>query len=811
MFRLRLSAIARITIGLTGLLASVLCAVVLLGFFPNRTEETIRSRTAVCETAAIGFSLLADRNDTEAMRRYLASLVNRNHEIVSMGVRQDDGTLLIDVAYHATHWVRNRHSRSDQTQVCVQLHANGKPWGVVETCFAAPQGQTIAGGLLSPAVVHGGIVTILCLVVFYFYLRAVLRQLNPSRAVPNRVREALNTLAEGLLVLDQNERIVLANRAFGETVGMHIDALTGLPISKLPLVCSTDQATLIPWKEAISTGAPVMGQMFNLTRNEKEDVTFSVSASPIVDDHGKGRGVLTSFENVTQLERRKRDLAVLVEQLRISSDTLKHQNRELERLATHDTLTGLLIRRPFFERLDAEWKTAARHGHPLSAVMIDVDFFKSVNDTWGHAAGDEVLRQVAKCLGETARSTDIVCRYGGEEFTMLMPHTELADAAEVAERVRLAVAALELGDFSVTASLGVSSLSDSPKDPQDLLAQADQCLYGAKRSGRNKVVYWGNMPEIVDDDEATANRIRQCEDLYQASIPYHAVAALISALAYRDQVTADHSRRVADSCVAAAEGLLSFSDCYVLEIAALLHDIGKIGVPDKVLLKPGPLTPAEWKVMRRNGTIGVEIVRASFASPKLNEVLRTYQAHFGNPDVWPGLPTGDDIPLGARILAIADAYDSMVTDNAYRQGRTAEEAFAELRRCAGTQFDPELVERFIAVESHNKSKTDTPNAGVSRETALAIGLQIERLLAAMDAQDHNALEALCGRVRLTAEKYGAREIATTASNVCSILESDGDVDSLLDATYELLELCRSTQVAFLQETTCPGETADAAL
>ena len=543
---------------------------------------------------------------------------------------------------------------------------------------------------------------------------------------------ALNTLAEGLLVLDQNERIVLANRAFGETIGMPIDALTGRSISQLPLVCSTEQATLVPWKEAISTGVPVMGQMFNLTRDEKEDVTFSVSASPIVDDHGKGRGVLTSFENVTQLERRKRDLAVLVEQLRISSDTLNRQNRELEQLATHDTLTGLLIRRPFFERLDAEWKSAAHCGHPLSAVMIDVDFFKSVNDTWGHAAGDDVLRHVAACLTDTARATDVVCRYGGEEFAMLMPHTELADAALVAERVRLAIAALELGDFSVTASLGVSSLSDWPKDPQDLLAQADQCLYAAKRAGRNQVVCWGDIPEIVADDESTADRSKQCEDLYQTSIPYHAVAALISVLAYRDQMTADHSRRVADSRVAAAEGLLSFSDCYLLEIAALLHDIGKIGVPDKVLLKPGPLTPSEWQVMRCNGTIGVEIVRASFASPKLNEVLRTYQAHYGNPDARPRTPDGRPHPTGARILAIADAYDSMVTDHVYRKGRTADAAFAELRRCAGTQFDPELVERFISVESHNKSKTDTPNAGVSRETALAIGLQIERLLAAMD-------------------------------------------------------------------------------
>ena len=353
--------------------------------------------------------------------------------------------------------------------------------------------------------------------------------------------------------------------------------------------------------------------------------------------------MLTSFENVTQLERRKRDLAVLVEQLRISSDTLNRQNRELEQLATHDTLTGLLIRRPFFERLDAEWKSAAHCGHPLSAVMIDVDFFKSVNDTWGHAAGDDVLRHVAACLTDTARATDVVCRYGGEEFAMLMPHTELADAALVAERVRLAIAALELGDFSVTASLGVSSLSE-PKDPQDLLAQADQCLYAAKRAGRNQVVCWAiyrrSLP-TTNRPPIEASNAKIVPDVYSVSRR----RCVESVLAYRDQMTADHSRRVADSCVAAAEGLLSFSDCYLLEIAALLHDIGKIGVPDKVLLKPGPLTPSEWQVMRCNGTIGVEIVRASFASPKLNEVLRTYQAHYGNPDA-ARTPDGRPHPTG---------------------------------------------------------------------------------------------------------------------------------------------------------------------
>ena len=235
----------------------------------------------------------------------------------------------------------------------------------------------------------------------------------------------------------------------------------------------------------------------------------------------------------------------------------------------------------------------------------------------------------------------------------------------------------------------------------------------------------------------------------------------------------------------------------MLEIAALLHDIGKIGVPDKVLLKAGPLTPEEWKMMRRNDVIGAEITRVSFGSSELSKIVECYQAHYGSPCVRPDLPAGTQIPLGARILAIADAYDSMVSDRLYRKGCPTEEAFAELRKCAGSQFDPELVERFISVVRDRDLKTDKTVSGVSRETALAIGLQVERLLAALDAQDHEALEVICGRVQSTAEKHGAAEIAAKASEVCSILEVDSDTHGLVEAAYELLDLCRSTQAAFL--------------
>jgi diguanylate cyclase (GGDEF)-like protein/PAS domain S-box-containing protein len=801
-FRWKLTTTARITIGLTGLLVSALCLVSLLGLFPDRRSEINRLRAGICETGAIGFSMLADNQSKETVRRYLEAVAERNPDIVSIGIRDLEGSLIIDVGGHGNQWIPVRKGVSDDTQVSVELSSQGQPWGTVEVCLAN-KGEGRMFSLLSPAVAHGAVLAVFCGTVFFFYLRFVLRQLDPSKVVPQRVREALDTLGEGLLILDHQQHIVLANRAFGDTTGMTQEELTGISVSRLPFLQSDGDTTTTPWIDAIRTGQAVLGQLIGMTTPDKKDLTFSVSASPIVDEQGNRRGTLTTFEDVTSLERKKRELAVMVDHLRISSDALKQQNQELERLARHDTLTGLLIRRPFFERLDAEWKSAVRCGHDLSAIMLDVDHFKSVNDSWGHVAGDDVLRKVARCLRDAARENEIVCRYGGEEFAVLLPHADLDAASVAAERFRAEIEELQFPSFTVTASVGVSSLSGEPKDAQDLLSQADQCLYAAKRSGRNRVVRWDEFSSDIDTDESLDFRGQPRVDEHHTSIPFHAVTALVSALAYRDRVTAEHSRRVADLCVATAEGVMSFSSCYVLEIAALLHDIGKIGVPDSVLLKPGPLTPEEWTLMRRNEIIGAEITRASFGSPELSRIVENYQAHYGGgPAARPGLPSGNNIPLGARILAIANAYDAMVTDHAYREGCSPNEAFAELRRCAGTQFDPELVERFIGTVRDRGFKMEQLPQGVSREIALAIGLQVERLLVALDSEDQRALEAICSHVHSTAEKYGAVEIAAKAAEACTILKNDTHTDGLIAAAYDLLDLCRSTQAAFLEAVTC---------
>ena len=263
---------------------------------------------------------------------------------------------------------------------------------------------------------------------------------------------------------------------------------------------------------------------------------------------------------------------------------------------------------------------------------------------------------------------------------------------------------------------------------------------------------------------------------------------------YRDVGTAKHSRRVADLCVLMADGLMTCSDSYVLENAALLHGFGKIGVPDEILLKPVALTEDELKVTQTHEEISIEIIRSTSVCERLTEIVRSHHAWFdGNPNE-PQLPIGTGIPLGGQILAIADSFDAMTSDRVYREEITAEEAFTELRRCAGTQFDPHLVERFIAIVSRSARRDPGIDAMVDKQSALKLGCETERLARAIDNRDKETLLQLSASVQDTAEQCSSQAIIDFAAELHgSINSEEDDWLNTLELTIELIELCRQAQ------------------
>lgn len=397
----------------------------------------------------------------------------------------------------------------------------------------------------------------------------------------------------------------------------------------------------------------------------------------------KERGDPYTSEDLDLLMSVAGDVAVMVENAR--------QHAAIKVEVNTDELTSLFNHRCFHDLLEVEIHRSSRFGLNFSLVMLDLDFFKTYNDVYGHFAGDALLRKVAECVTIAKRRTDLAFRYGGEEFAIILPEATADEAYRVAERVRKTIEA-QMAGFGVmlTISAGVASWPKDAVMSSELVQSADAALYHAKQMGRNCTRLASQLP---------VGAIDQLHQGYGQAGTLSLVYALAATVDAKDHYTYGHSRKVSKYAALIGDALgLGEARIAVLRNSGLLHDIGKIGVSDAVLRKPASLDREEWKQLKAHPELGAAIIRhVDQLASCLPAIL--YHHEHSNGFGYPYGLQGENIPLEARILSVADAYDAMTSARPYRGPMTMQQALDELMLNAGTQFDPKIVETFASLGS----------------------------------------------------------------------------------------------------------------
>ena len=367
----------------------------------------------------------------------------------------------------------------------------------------------------------------------------------------------------------------------------------------------------------------------------------------------------------------------------------------LEELAVVDDLTGLRNQRALWRELGRRVRVCSSSS-PLAVVMVDFDLFKEVNEGYGHAVGDAVLRRGASVLRAAAPSPRLAFRYGGEEFVLLMQGGE-AEGRALAEQVRAEVARQNGALPAVTISCGVAAL-EAPVEPWVALDHADAALREAKRAGRNRVVAASQL------GRGGTNGAYLVEELEHETARRAALALAVATLEVRDPDTAGHCDDVLTLCEAMGRQL-GFDEraLKLLTSGAQLHDVGKVAVPSAILNKPGRLDESEWDVIREHTVIGERILRSVPEMAEVATIVRHSHEHWDGSGYPDGL-RGEQIPLASRVILCADAFHAIRSDRPYRAGRAAPDALAEVQAAAGTQFDPAVVDALVATAADVKQR-----------------------------------------------------------------------------------------------------------
>ena len=557
--------------------------------------------------------------------------------------------------------------------------------------------------------------------------RDAIATLNPDEVlskIAEQLESGLTYSHIGIALLDYTTRELIVAAESGArrgAIGRRVSLDTGL----IGQVARTGKTATYRSSQSAQSNSPVL-----------PDSLTAVALPVFYGEHLHGVLYVESSERIDVSEEESLLLHTLADLIAGAYHNALTFQKAQEQAIT-DGLTGVKTHRFFMEALSSEWKRSSRAGRSFALVLMDLDRFKFVNDFYGHLEGDLVLQRVGQILETNCRRSDVVARYGGDEFVILMPETTMEQARQLSSKLRGWVAADPLlREKNISASFGIASYPLHGSSPQELIQVADASMYLSKHQGGNTV----STADHVDPNEAKRwkrdvleaylgvtlkrlfstgpeafeeiyQRLRQFSDSLPATDATEAKIAegpsalppsildTVTSLAYaidaKDQYTQGHSQKVSAYAALLAEAIgMSEAEVEEIRLGAVLHDVGKVGIPEQILNKSGPLNPEEWETMKAHVVYGGKLLQPLLPLARIRQMVLHHHEFFDGSG-YPEALSGKNIPLGARIVTIADSYDTITSDRSYKKGRTAEQALNELERCSGTQFDPELVQAFV--------------------------------------------------------------------------------------------------------------------
>ena len=530
-----------------------------------------------------------------------------------------------------------------------------------------------------------------------------------------------------VVITDAQGVIEYVNKRFCKLTGYTADEAIGQSTALLQSGQTPSQTFESLW-ECLHKGEGWTGEFCN--RSKKGRIFWELAyISPVHDSAGRIHHYLKIAADITgrkriearlqrsldALRKREDELKTACQELEKSAQELDKSRRRMQRLAQRDALTGLLNRRGFNVALRRARALAERQGHGVGYLLLDVDHFKQINDEHGHAAGDRILKTLAARLRSCLRSADLICRFGGDEFVVALPDADAATTQLAAQRILEVVRHAEYrqGGKPVSVTVSIGAACETPGSlltPEQVMKQTDRALYCAKRAGRNGLAFWPAQHEPVTLD---ADKMRCRPDSA-------ALDLLVATLEARHRATSDHCRRVAKIATLLAETLaLPAGQIENITQGALLHDIGKIAIPDAVLLKPGRFTDPERQIMHGHSQAGHNILQRYPDFQALADIALSHHERYDGTGYPRGLK-GVTVSLNARIVAVADAYDTIRAGRPHAVPRSAAEALDEMQRCSGSQFDPSVVDALERCQPKIEALPDAKRADKPRRVGIKV-------------------------------------------------------------------------------------------